>query len=270
MQLRVACIQLNSGPDIAANLDLAAAQVRAAQQAGAEFIALPENASLMVADRAEKFARAKTEATHPALPFFADLARSTGTWIMAGSHAIKLNDQQLANRCYLFNPAGERVAAYDKIHLFDVDLPTGESHRESASFKPGDRAMLADTPWGKLGMTICYDVRFAALYRKLAQAGASIITVPSAFTVPTGRAHWHILLRTRAVETGCFVLAPAQCGTHDGGRQTFGHSLIINPWGEILAEAHNNTGYILADLDLDEVVRVRSALPSLKHDREFL
>ncbi|MBI1273542.1 MAG: carbon-nitrogen hydrolase family protein [Alphaproteobacteria bacterium] len=269
MKFRAACIQMSSGPEIAPNLETAGTLVRTAHKDGAQFIALPENVDMLMADRARKLAAALPEDKHPGLPFFAGLARETGTWIMCGSLAIKLGAEKIANRCYLFNPEGKRVAAYDKIHMFDVDLPNGESYRESETCAPGDRAVLAPVPWGKLGMTICYDMRFPMLYRALAEAGASIITVPAAFTVPTGQAHWHILLRTRAVETGCFVLAPAQCGTHDGGRKTYGHALIVSPWGKILAEAENEPGFIAADLDIDEVAKTRASLPSLQHGRNF-
>lgn len=267
--LRVACIQVNAGPDLALNLAAAASLVRAAQAQGAELAVLPENTGLIVKDRAERFLRSFPEDHHPAVPFFADLARETGLWIVVGSIAVIVGEEKLANRCLVFAPDGSVAARYDKIHLFDVDLDKGESYRESENFRAGDRAALATTPWGKIGLTICYDLRFAALFRALAKAGAGIITVPAAFTVPTGQAHWHVLLRARAIETGCFVLAPAQCGAHDGGRQTYGHSLIISPWGEILAEAGEEPGIILADLNLDDVTRVRRMIPSLQHDRDF-
>ena len=215
------------------------------------------------------FAQAKTENEHPALPLFAALAQETGAWIVAGSLALATGGPKLAQRCYLFNPAGEIVAAYDKIHMFDADVGAGDSHRESASYEAGTRAVMAPTPWGNLGLTICYDMRFPHLYRALAKAGANIITVAAAFTVPTGQAHWHTLLRARAIETGCFILAAGQCGTHEGGRKTYGHSLIINPWGEILADAGEEKGLITATLNLDEVAAARTKLPSLQHDRVF-
>ncbi|HET8728333.1 MAG TPA: carbon-nitrogen hydrolase family protein, partial [Alphaproteobacteria bacterium] len=190
-----------------------------------------------------------------------------------GSLAIRLDGDRVANRSLLFDPAGRIVASYDKIHMFDVDLAGGESYRESATFRPGERAVVAPVavPGGSagLGLTVCYDVRFAYLYRALAQAGADILSVPAAFTVPTGRAHWHVLLRARAIETGCFVIAPAQTGEHDRGRRTYGHSLIVSPWGEVLADAGEEVGFVTADLDLSLVGQARTMVPALGHDRGF-
>jgi predicted amidohydrolase len=268
--LKVACIQLNAGPEIAPNLDIAADLVRRARSGtGADLIALPENATMVVQGRRKVLERALPEDTHPGLPVFRELAQETGAWILVGSLAIRLGDSAVANRSYLIDPAGGVAAAYDKIHMFDVDLPGGESYRESAVFRPGERAVLADTPWGGLGMTICYDLRFPHLYRALAQAGARILAVPSAFTRQTGRAHWHVLLRARAIETGCFVVAPAQTGTHDEGRETFGHSLIVSPWGEVLADGGEQVGVVSAELDLSRVEAARRAVPSLGNDRTF-
>lgn len=267
--LTVACIQLNAGPEFAPNLAAAAALVRQARAAGAELIALPENAAAIVQGRERILALAHPESTHPALAFFRELAQEVGAWLLVGSLAIRLEDGRAANRSLLIDAGGTVVARYDKIHMFDVDLPGGERYRESETFRPGEQAVLADTPWVRLGLTICYDLRFAALFRALAQAGAGLITVPAAFTVPTGRAHWHVLLRARAIETGCFVLAPAQCGQHDQGRHTYGHSLILDPWGEILAEAGESPGFITARLDLARVAEVRGMVPALRHDRRF-
>jgi predicted amidohydrolase len=191
------------------------------------------------------------------------------TWIIVDIITVTCGQKRLANRSLLFNPSGQIVARYDKIHMFDANVAENESYSESANFRGGNRAVVASVPWGKLGMTICYDVRFPHLYRTLAKAGADIITVPSAFTVTTGKLHWHILLRARAIETGCFVVAPAQCGTHDGGRRTYGHSLIIAPSGEIMAEAADKPEIITAELNLAKVTEARHKLPSLKHDREF-
>lgn len=266
--LKAACVQVNAGPEILPNLRTAGDLVRRARDAGADFIAMPENVSLIVQGRAKVLERVKPEAEHPAVPFFADLARETGAWLLAGSLGILLEEGRVANRSYLFDGDGRVAATYDKVHMFDVDLQGGESYRESATFRPGDRAVLADSPWGGIGLTICYDVRFAYLYRALAQAGARILTVPAAFTVPTGRAHWHVLLRARAIETGCFVIAPAQTGTHDQGRQTYGHSLIVAPWGEVLADGGEEVGITVADLDLDRVEEARRMVPALTHDRE--
>ena len=268
-RLTVACVQVNAGTEIAANLTAAGDLIRRARDAGAGFITTPENVSMIVQGRDKVLARVRPEAEHPGIPFFADLARETGAWLLAGSLGVLLDDGRVANRSILFDDQGRVVARYDKIHMFDVDLKGGESYRESATFRPGERAVLADTPWGGLGMSVCYDVRFAALYRALAQAGAAILTVPAAFTVPTGRAHWHVLLRARAIETGCFVLAPAQTGSHDAGRKTYGHSLIISPWGEVLADAGEEVGFVTAELDLDQVAEARGMIPALTHDRTF-
>ncbi|MDG5495734.1 carbon-nitrogen hydrolase family protein [Niveispirillum sp. BGYR6] len=267
--LRAAVIQVNAGPEIEANLVQAGALVRGAVADGAQLVCLPENVSLMAQGREKILARVKPEESHPGVPFFRDLARETGAWIMTGTLGCLLEDGRVANRAFVVAPNGDIVARYDKIHMFDVDLAGGESYRESATYRPGERAVVAPTPWGGLGLSICYDVRFAYLFRALAKAGASLITVPAAFTVPTGRAHWHVLLRARAIETGCFVLAPAQTGLHDGGRGTYGHSLIISPWGEVLADAGEGVGHVIADLDLDKVAEARCMVPSLGHDRSF-
>ena len=264
--LCVACVQITATPDMAATLDAAVAGVREAAARGARLVALPENAALM-AGKAEVREHAGAPGAHAARAIFAEVARETGIWLLAGSIA-EHQGGKLANRSLLFDAGGRVVAEYDKIHMFDVDLE-GESHRESDSFAPGERATLAQTPWGGLGMTVCYDMRFPALYRALAQAGARFLAVPSAFTVPTGRAHWHVLLRARAIETGCFVLAPAQCGTHYGRRRTYGHSLIVDPWGEVLAEAGESPAVILADIELAAVEAARAKVPSIAHDRAF-
>jgi predicted amidohydrolase len=219
--------------------------------------------------REKILARAKREADHPAIPFFKKIAKDTGTWIVGGSLGIVVDGERLANRSYVFSPSGEIAAYYDKIHMFDADVGPGEAYHESATYRGGDRAVAVETPWGKLGLTICYDMRFAHLYRALAKAGATIITAPAAFTVPTGKLHWHVLLRARAIETGAFIVAPGQCGTHDGGRKTFGHSLIVGPLGEILSEGGDDVGIIMADLDLNMVTEARRMLPSLKHDCAF-
>lgn len=267
--LKAACVQVNAGTELEPNLKAAGDLVRRARDAGADLIALPENVGWIVQGRAKTMERVRTEAEHPAIPVFSDLARETGAWILAGTLGVLLEDGRVANRSYLFDDQGRAVAHYDKIHMFDVDLKGGESYRESATFRPGEHAVLARTPWGGLGMTICYDVRFPYLHRALAKAGADILASPAAFTVPTGRAHWHVLLRARAIETGCFVLAPAQTGTHDQGRQTYGHSLIVAPWGEVLADAGEEVGFVLAELDMARVEEARRMVPSLTHDRGF-
>jgi len=268
-RVKVACIQTNAAPEIETNLQNIEPLIRSAREKGAELITLPENVSLMIRGREKLFARAKSEAEHPAVAFFSRLARETGAWILAGSIAIDIGHDRLANRSYLFGADGKVAAHYDKIHMFDADLGENETYRESANYRGGNRAVVADTPWGKIGLTICYDLRFPYLYRALAKAGASIITVPAAFTVPTGKLHWHVLLRARAIETGCFILAPAQGGVHDGGRSTYGHSLIIAPSGEIIAEADETPSLIMAELDLNKVTEARRMLPTLQHDCEF-
>ena len=266
---KAACVQVCAGPEIEPNLRAAGELIRRARDAGADFIATPENVSLIVQGRRKVLERVKTEAEHPGIPFFADLARETGAWLLAGSLGILLEEGRVANRSYLFDGQGRIVATYDKIHMFDVDLKDGESYRESSTFRPGERAVVAKTPWGGMGLSICYDIRFPHLHRALAQAGASILTAPAAFTVPTGRAHWHVLLRARAIETGCFMIAPAQTGTHDEGRRTYGHSLIVSPWGEVLADAGEEVGFTVAELDMGRVEEARRMVPALTHDRRF-
>ncbi|MEF8833821.1 MAG: carbon-nitrogen hydrolase family protein [Halofilum sp. (in: g-proteobacteria)] len=267
--LRVACVQNCAGPDMADNIERAAAQVREARGQGAELIALPEHFTCLDIGRGGVETGALPTDEHPALPRFADLARETVAWLLLGSVAIREGERQ-HNRSYLVNDSGEIVTHYDKIHLFDIDLGKGESYRESDKVIPGEQAVVTATPWGKMGLTVCYDLRFAYLYRALAQAGAGILTCPAAFTRTTGRAHWHTLVRARAIETGSFLIAPCQSGKH-GERYTYGHSLIVDPWGEILAEgADEAEEVIVADLDLARVAQVRSRLPALQHDRPFV
>ena len=241
--VRVACVQPSSGQDQQANLDAAAALVREACAAGAELVALPENVALMEHRTELVQAGAAQLDTHPAARFFSALAAETQVWLLAGSMAADAGDGRIANRSLLIDPSGAIVATYDKIHMFDVDLPTGESYCESEAFSPGGQAVVAETPWGGLGMTVCYDLRFPQLYRALAHAGARLITVPAAFTKHTGEAHWHVLMRARAIETGCFVIAPCMWGSHSGGRKTYGHSLIVDPWGEVLADGGERGGH---------------------------
>ena len=268
--VRVACVQPSSGQDMQANLDAAGTLVREARAAGAELIALPENVALMEHRTELVQASAAPLDAHPAARFFSALAEETGAWLLAGSMGADAGDGRISNRSVLIDPSGTIVATYDKIHMFDVDLPNGESYRESDAFRPGGQAVVAETPWGGLGMTVCYDLRFPQLYRSLAHAGARLITVPAAFTKHTGEAHWHILMRARAIEAGCFVIAPCMWGSHSGDRKTFGHSLIVDPWGEVLADGGEGVGIITADLDLARVDKVRAAIPALAHDRAFL
>jgi predicted amidohydrolase len=266
---RVACVQTSSRRDVAENVATVSAQIARARADGADLICTPEIVDLIEPNRALRLQKAMPEASHAALAGFREAAAKGGAWVLAGSLAIRLDGDKLANRSYLIDGSGNVVAKYDKIHMFDVDLIGGESYRESATFRPGDRAVLAETPWGALGMTVCYDLRFPHLYRALAQAGALFIAIPAAFTRPTGRAHWHVLQRARAIETGCFVFAPAHCGEHAEGRKTYGHSLIVSPWGDILAEAGEEPGVIYADVDPAKVENARRMIPSLRHDRRF-
>ncbi len=265
---RAACVQVNAQRDIEGNVARSADAVRRARSAGADFIAMPENVSMMGHRSRDIRGLAMPEAGHTALAAFRKLARETGAWLLPGSLGIAADDGRVHNRSYLIDSDGEIAARYDKIHMFDVDLPSGESYRESKNFKPGDKAVVAPTPWGPLGLTVCYDVRFPHLYRALAKAGARFLSVPAAFTRTTGTAHWHVLLRSRAIETGCYVIAPAQCGTHPGERETFGHSLIVGPWGDVLADAGEEPGFVVADIDPAKVDEARRMVPALIHDRE--
>lgn len=271
MKIKAAVVQLNAKPVIEENLREAEGLIRAAAKDGATLIVTPENTCRMRAKVEDKMATSHEQDEHPAIPFFSSLAKELGVTLIAGSiSSIRAGDGKLVNRSFLFKKDGSVAATYDKIHMFDVDLPNGDKYRESDTHRAGDKMVIADLDGTKIGMTICYDMRFAKLYRELAKAGAQIITVPSAFTVPTGQAHWEVLLRARAIETGAFVLAPAQVGTHEGGRATYGHSLIVAPWGQILAEIQGDKpGYAVAELDLDEVSKARTAVPSLTHDRDF-
>jgi predicted amidohydrolase len=266
---KAACVQVNASDDMAANIEAATSLIHAARDTGADFITTPENVSMMTLGRKNIFAKAQTEDNHPALAAFRALAADLDVWLLAGSLSIKLDEGRLANRSYLLDPTGGIAASYDKIHMFDVDLPSGESYRESNAFRSGENARLVKTPWGLLGMTVCYDIRFPYLYRALAQAGANFFTIPSAFTKVTGRAHWHVLQRARAIEHGCYVIAPAQCGEHFGGRKTYGHSLIVDPWGEVLADGGEEPGITVAEIDPARVDAARRMVPTLDHDRDF-
>jgi predicted amidohydrolase len=266
---RAACVQLRSSDDVTENIRNASELIREAKGLGAEFVATPENTTLMAPDGGAKLERSFAEEGDPALPVFCGLAEELGLWLLVGSLAIKMGAGKTANRSFLIGPKGRIAARYDKIHLFDVDLPSGEKYRESNTVAGGNRAVTADLPWGRVGLTVCYDLRFPQLYRALAKAGAFLITVPSAFTETTGRAHWHTLLRARAIENGAFILAPAQGGLHANGRRTYGHSLIVAPWGEVLAEAGADPGIIWADLDPAASAEARARLPNLHHDRDF-
>jgi predicted amidohydrolase len=269
-KLNVACIQLTSTTKIEENIDISAALIREAHAKGAQLITMPEVVNLCQRRSELALKTVRFEEEEPALAAYRALADELKVWLLVGSLAIKLpDDARLANRSYLIDSTGRVVATYDKLHMFDVNLANGETFRESRTYRPGDRAVVAPTPWGTLGMTVCYDVRFPYLYRSVAHAGARMIAVPSAFTRRTGEAHWHILLRARAIETGCFVIAPAQCGDHEDGRKSYGHSLIVGPWGEVIADGGEQPGVIVAELDFAEVDQARSMIPSLTHDRSY-
>ena len=266
---KAACVQLRSTDDVQDNIKCVSELIREAKRGGADFILTPENTTLMAPDGGAKLDRSFIEDRDPALPAFRTLAEELGIWLLIGSLAIKVSGDKTANRSFLINPRGVIAARYDKIHLFDVDLPSGEKYRESNTVAGGHEARLAQTPWGKIGMTICYDVRFPQLYRALAKQDAFALTVPSAFTETTGKAHWHVLLRARAIENGAYVLAPAQGGVHVNGRHTYGHSLIVNPWGEVIAEGGTEPRVIYADIDPAEAVAARTRIPNLQHDQSF-
>ena len=271
-----ACIQHTAGPDPAANLRLVADLVRRARDAGAEFVMTAEASNLIASGKARRD-NARREADDPFLAGMRELARDLGIWLLLGSLVIDPAgepgadpaEERLANRSFLLDSSGAVVARYDKIHMFDIDLANGESYRESNAYRPGSATVVAATPWGKLGLSVCYDVRFPHLYRALAQAGADFLSVPSVFTVPTGRAHWHVLLRARAIENGAFVFAPAQWGEHAGGRKSYGHSLIVDPWGEVLADGGEAVGFVTARIDPAKVAEARRSVPSLRHDQPF-
>jgi deaminated glutathione amidase len=266
---RVGLIQMRSGRSPQANTDTAAKLIGEAKNRGAEYVLTPEMTNIMETGRERFFASIVPEEQDAALTTFRELARALGIFVHVGSLAIKVSADKAANRSFLIDRHGEVVARYDKIHMFDVDLASGESYRESRNYRAGELAVLADLPWGRLGLTICYDLRFPALYRALAEAGASFLSIPSAFTKQTGEAHWHVLLRARAIENGCFVFAAAQGGTHENGRETFGHSLVIDPWGRVLAEGGVEPAVVLADVDLAEIAGARARIPSLQHGRRF-
>jgi len=266
---KAAMIQLRSGLTPAANITAAARLIGEAKAAGANYVQTPEMTNVLAGNREQLFAVVVEEDADTSLATLRELARKLGIYVHVGSLAIKISPDRCANRAFLIDPKGEIAARYDKIHMFDVDLAGGESYRESRTYRPGEQALLADLPWGRLGVTICYDLRFPALYRALAEAGATILTIPSAFTVQTGQAHWHVLTRARAVENGCFVFAAAQGGKHESGRETFGHSLIVDPWGRILAEGGTEPGLVMAEIDLSEVAKARARIPSLQHGRRF-
>ena len=268
--LDIALVQMRSGIDPAANIDDAIRLIREAAATGAQLVATPETTHLVQKNAEEAFKVMHAPETDPALPAFSALAKELGIVLLVGSLAVRTPDGRAANRSFLFGPDGTLLATYDKAHMFDVGLGQGETYRESDNYAPGDRLVVADAAGARLGLSICYDVRFAYLYRRLAQAGAEILTVPAAFTRPTGRAHWEVLLRARAIETGSYVIAPAQSGLHADGRKTWGHSMVVGPWGEVVAVREDDApGVLTARLDLRKVAEARRRIPALQHDREL-
>ena len=267
--VRVACLQTNSGNDFDANLATLSAMTREAAAGGAKFILSAEYALMMDGSGRTMREKALAPDGEPALSALTALSRELGVWQLAGSLTLKSDDGRMFNRSLLVSAEGKVVAAYDKIHMFDATLPSGTVIKESSAYRPGERAVIAQTPWGGLGMTVCYDLRFPQLYRALAQRGAAMLAIPSSFQSETGKAHWHVLLRARAIENAAFVIAPALCGDHPGKRMTYGHSLVVDPWGGVLADGGEAPGIVYADLDLAQVEKVRGMLPSLVHDRPF-
>jgi len=265
-----ACIQNTATRDIATNITWVCERIGEAVAAGAAFVTLPETVGLIEPDNEQIPASCFEEDRDAGLAAFRAAAREFETWILVGSQLIKDPDNGIVNRSLLLDGQGEIVARYDKLHMFDIKLSNGESYSESDVIAAGNRAVVAGTPWGKLGMTICYDLRFAALYRALAQSGAEFITIPAAFTQTTGEAHWHTLVRARAIETGCYIIAPNQCGHHVDKRASYGHSLIVDPWGEILADGGPEPGIIMAEIDLTKVESARRRIPALQHDRQIV
>ncbi len=266
---KAAMIQMRSGLTPSANIDAAARLIDEAKSAGADYVQTPEMTNILAAKREQLFSTIVEEEADPSLAALRELARKLSLYVHIGSLAIKLTPERAVNRSLLIDSKGEIVTRYDKIHMFDVDLGNGESYRESNNYSPGETAVLADLPWGRFGLTVCYDMRFPSLYRALAEAGATMLAVPSAFTRQTGEAHWHVLLRARAIENGSYVLAAAQGGNHENGRATFGHSLIVDPWGRVLAEGSTEPGVVMAEIDPTEVAKARGRIPSLQHGRRF-
>jgi predicted amidohydrolase len=266
---RVGLIQMRSGRTPAANVDAAVALIAEAKAAGADYVQTPEMTNILEARRDALMAAILPEREDPSLAAFREVARAHRLWLHIGSLALKVSPDRAANRGFLIDPHGEITARYDKIHMFDVDLPNGESYRESRSYAPGEHAVVANLPWGRLGVTICYDLRFPSLYRALAEAGSAFLAIPSSFTKQTGEAHWHVLNRARAIENGAYVFAAAQGGRHENGRDTFGHSLVIDPWGRILAEGDTEPGVVMCEIDPAAVGTARSRIASLQHGRRF-
>jgi len=266
---RVGLIQMRSGRAPQQNIDAATRLIDEAKAAGADYVQTPEMTNIMEVRRESLFAALVAEEADASLAAFRETARRHRLWVHVGSLAIKVSPDKAANRSFLIDPKGEIVARYDKIHMFDVDLADGETYRESRSYRAGEAAVAVDLPWGRLGLTVCYDLRFPALYRALAEAGASFLAIPAAFTRQTGEAHWHVLMRARAIENTSYVIAAAQGGKHENGRETFGHSLVVDPWGRIVAEGGTEPGVVMAEIDLAAITTARARIPSLQHGRRF-
>jgi deaminated glutathione amidase len=266
---RIGLVQLRSGRTPAANVANAAKLIGEAKESGADYVQTPEMTNILERKREALFAAIVPEEQDDSLATFRDLARRLGLWLHIGSLAIRVSPDKAVNRAFLIDPKGDIAARYDKIHMFDVDLANGESYRESRSYRPGELAAACDLPWGRLGISVCYDLRFPALYRALAEAGAVFLAIPSSFTKQTGEAHWHVLTRARAIENGSFVFAAAQGGSHEDGRSTYGHSLVVDPWGRVIAEGGTEPSVVMADIDPTEVAVARSRIPSLQHGRRF-
>jgi predicted amidohydrolase len=264
-----ALVQMCTSLSPEASFRQAEALIRQAAAQGADYVQTPEVSNLIQKNRKALFELLAPESEDASLKAYRDLARELKIHLHVGSLALRATPERALNRSFLIAPDGNILASYDKIHMFDIELEGGESYRESANYQPGETAVISDLPWGRIGLTICYDVRFPALYRALAEAGACFISVPSAFTVRTGEAHWHTLLRARAIENGCFILAAAQAGRHESGRETFGHSLIVDPWGVVLAEGGVEPGIVMAPIDPAKVATARKSIPSLQHGRRF-
>jgi predicted amidohydrolase len=268
-KFRAGLLQMRSGRTVDANIDAAAKLAREAKAAGADYIQSPEMTNIMEQNRKALFSAITEEEADPSLAAFRELARELSIHFHVGSLAIKVSPEKAVNRSFVIRPDGEIAARYDKIHMFDVELGEGESYRESNNYRPGETAVLAELPWGRMGLTVCYDLRFPSLYRALAEAGADFLAIPAAFTRITGEAHWNALMRARAIETGSFVLAAAQGGKHENGRETYGHSIVVDPWGNVLAEGGTEPGVIMAEIDPALVLSARKRIPSLQHGRRF-
>jgi len=266
---RIGLIQMRSTRTPQANVDAAVKLIGEAKQGGADYVQTPEMTNIVESNRERMMAALVPEENDTTLATLREVARTLGIHVHVGSLAVKVSPDKAANRSFLIDPRGEVIARYDKIHMFDVDLANGESYRESRNFRSGDIAVVADLPWGRLGLSVCYDLRFPSLYRALAEAGSIFLAIPSAFTRQTGEAHWHVLMRARAIENGSFVLAAAQGGTHEAGRETYGHSIVVDPWGRVIAEGGTEPGVIFAEIDPAAVATARAKIPSLQHGRRF-